>query len=167
MTQGAKDAMGIAITSLVFGILGLTCLGPIGGLVAVICGHVAMSRLSQTESTAGCGQGQALAGLIMGYIGIASAVIMIPLLMAIAIPSFVSARERAQEMACRNNLRQIEMVKDAAAVALGRESGDTLPAEELADFGFGDIGDCPKGGTYTINPVDVAPTCSVHGLGQE
>lgn len=46
----------------------LGCISPIGWLVAVITGHVAKNQIKQTGES---GDGQATAGLIMGYIGLA------------------------------------------------------------------------------------------------
>lgn len=60
---------GLATTSLVLGILSLTCLGCLGGLPAIICGHMARGRIANSHGTLG-GAGLALAGLIMGYLSI-------------------------------------------------------------------------------------------------
>ena len=55
----------------------------------------------------------ALAGLIMGYISIATSILFFfGLISAIAIPSFMMARTSSQMNACINNLRQIEAAKD-------------------------------------------------------
>ena len=93
--------------SLVLGILGLVCFGLFTGIPAVICGHTAQSRIRRSAGAL-TGEGLALGGLITGYISIALSVLMIPLLVAIAIPNFVKAREVAQRNACINNLRQID-----------------------------------------------------------
>lgn len=58
----------MAISSLVCGILGFTCL-PIFGIPAVICGHMAMKQISESALPMG-GRGMAIAGLITGYISI-------------------------------------------------------------------------------------------------
>ena len=86
---------GLAVVSLVLGILGLTCFSLFSGIPAVICGHLAYSRINRSGGAL-AGGGLALAGLITGYISIALAVIMIPLMLAIAIPNFVKARDTAQ-----------------------------------------------------------------------
>lgn len=63
----------MAIASLVCGILGfMLCLPSIG---AVVCGHIARAQIRQ-DPTQG-GEGMALAGLITGYIVLASIVIYI------------------------------------------------------------------------------------------
>ncbi len=65
----------LAITSLVCGILSFTCM-PLLGIVAIICGHMARKKLvEQTGSTEG--GGLSLAGLIMGYIGLATGLVVL------------------------------------------------------------------------------------------
>ena len=60
---------GLAITSLVLGLLSLVCFGPLAGIPAVICGHLARGRARRLPGQYG-GAGLALAGLIMGYVGV-------------------------------------------------------------------------------------------------
>ena len=59
---------GLAIASLVLGILALLCLGPITGIPGVICGHMALGQIRRSGQG---GRGLAIAGLVIGYIGIA------------------------------------------------------------------------------------------------
>lgn len=56
----------LAIISLVAGILGLFIFG---SLIAVICGHIARSNIRDSRGTL-TGDGMALAGLILGYLGL-------------------------------------------------------------------------------------------------
>jgi len=63
----ARPTSGLAITSLILGILGLTSCMLIPGIPAVICGHLAMGRTHPRTGNMG-GRGLAIAGLIMGYI---------------------------------------------------------------------------------------------------
>ena len=153
---------GLAIWSLVLGILSLTCFYLFSAIPAVICGHVAYSRIKRSGGTL-TGSGLALAGLITGYMGIALSVIMIPLLAAIAIPNFVKARNTAQMNACINNLRQISGAKHAWALENKKENTDIPTAQELDSYlktGFSSMR-CPAGGVYTINSVGEKPVCSL------
>jgi len=153
---------GLAIWSLVLGILSLTCFYLFSAIPAVICGHMAYSRINRSGGTL-TGSGLALAGLITGYMGIALSVIMIPLLAAIAIPNFVKARNTAQMNACINNLRQISGAKHAWALENKKETTDTPTAQELDSYlknGFSSMR-CPAGGVYTINSVGERPACSI------
>jgi Domain of unknown function (DUF4190)/GYF domain 2 len=60
---------GLAITSLVCGIVGLvTCL-LFPGIPAVICGHLAMNQIANSP-TPMVGRGMALAGLVCGYLSV-------------------------------------------------------------------------------------------------
>ena len=159
----------LAIWSLVLGILSLTCFWLLSAIPAVICGHVAYSRIKRSGGALE-GSGLALGGLITGYISIALSICMIPLLAAIAIPNFVKAREVAQMNVCRNNLRQIEGAKQMWALKEKKEQTDTPTPEDLAAYlknGFQSL-TCPIGGTYSINAVNETPTCSIpkHTLGE-
>lgn len=62
---------GLAIASMVCGIAGyLTCyFVGILGIPAVICGHMALSRINSSPVPV-AGRGMAIAGLILGYLGI-------------------------------------------------------------------------------------------------
>src|SRR5271163_3470571 len=105
----------LAIWSLVLGILSLACFTIFAAIPGVICGHKALSKIKRSNGTL-TGQGLAIAGLVTGYLGIASAILFIPLMMAIAIPNFVRARETAQMNMCINNLRQIDAAKNEWAL---------------------------------------------------
>lgn len=62
---------GLAIASMVCGIASVVfcCFGGILGIPAVICGHMAMSQISNSPVPV-AGRGMAIAGLILGYLGI-------------------------------------------------------------------------------------------------
>ena len=68
---GAKTNV-IAIVSLVASISGFVILPFIGPIVGVICGHISLGQIKKTGEQ---GRGMALAGLILGYVGIALAII--------------------------------------------------------------------------------------------
>jgi uncharacterized protein DUF1707/uncharacterized protein DUF4190 len=68
--------------SLAFGI-GQPFLPIIGAIIAIVCGHVGRSQLKKTDQP---GDGLALAGLILGYLGLA-----IPLLIVLLI-TFMASR---------------------------------------------------------------------------
>jgi hypothetical protein len=174
---------GLALASLILGIAGLVlCLGPLAGIPAVICGHIAMSRISKSGGSL-AGNGLALAGLITGYVAIVM-IAVIGLLAAIAIPNFVKARRAAQEQviraeqasqevkrarqaaqkaACIMNLRAIEGATATWALENKKRSGDVPTDEDL----FGPTKyirkkpSCPARGIYTLNRVDSKPTCSI------
>lgn len=154
----------LAIWSLVLGILSLTCFSIFSAIPGVICGHTALSKIKQSGGAL-TGQGLAIAGLVTGYLGILWAVIFLPMMLAIAIPNFVKARDTAMENACINNLRMIDGAKQQWALENGKKADDVPTAEDLKPY-LGKNGifpTCPAGGTYTIGAVSNAPTCSVPG----
>ena len=90
---------------------------------------------------------------------------IVGLLAAIAIPSFIKARETSQLNACVNNMRILESAKEQAALKHDYREGDTVSQSEVSGFLKNGLDDliCPKGGRYTVNPVGQDPACSVHG----
>jgi hypothetical protein len=164
MTETQKQTAGIAVTSLVLGILGMLCLGPLCSIPAVICGHVAMSKIKKNRDAL-AGDGMALAGLILGYVQIGFMVILLPLMAAIAIPSFVKARDAAQAAICVSNMSQIEAAKQMAAMEHEHREGAVIPEAQLIEYVNAELSSlvCPREGTYTVNPVGTDPECSVHG----
>jgi hypothetical protein len=86
------------------------------------------------------------------------------MMVAIAIPNFVKARETAQTNCCINNLRQIDGAKQQWALENGKKADAVPTAEDLKPFfKDGALPTCPAGGTYTIGSITNAPTCSVPG----
>ncbi len=69
--QPALKAHGLAVASLVLGIISLVIvgIGLLTGVPAAICGHAAL-RAIRAEPTEYGGSGMAIAGLITGYIGL-------------------------------------------------------------------------------------------------
>ena len=88
-------------------------------------------------------------------------VAIIGLLAAIAIPSFVKARNTSQTNACINNLRQIASGKAQWALAAHKSDNDTVNTTAVNEYIKGGEPDCPAGGTYTYNVVGSNPVCSV------
>ena len=157
----------LAVWSLVLGILAIVlsvvCIGPLLGIPAVICGHMAYSRIKRSAGAL-AGGGLALGGLITGYLSIALIpVIVIGMLAAIAIPNFVKARSTAQKYGCISNLLQIDGAKQEWAVENKKQTTDTPTAQELEKYLRRSLTTlkCPAGGVYTINAAGEKPTCSI------
>lgn len=94
------------------------------------------------------------------------------LLAAIAIPSFISARETARANLCRNNLRLLYQVKQQYAADNNLAAYSTIPyvdnngiddnddiPDAIEEY-FAIIPICPNGGKYTIGTVNETPSCS-------
>jgi hypothetical protein len=75
-----RETNTLAIVSLVFGILGWSFLPVVGGLVAIVTGHLARSEIRRaTERPQG--DGMAVAGLVLGYLALACFVVVLALLL--------------------------------------------------------------------------------------
>jgi hypothetical protein len=83
----ARPTSGLAVTSLVTGIASIvfswTFIALLASIVAVITGHMAIGRTRSNASVGG--RGMAIAGLIIGYVGVAILAVML----AITIFSFL------------------------------------------------------------------------------
>src|SRR4051812_43510939 len=91
----------LAITSLILGILSLTCMLCLTGVPAIICGHIARGRIEKSSGTLG-GAGMALAGLIMGYLSLLLSLLIIP---AILVPAIAGARNGASRVKAKSEIR--------------------------------------------------------------
>ena len=90
-------------------------------------------------------------------------VAIIGLLAAIAIPNFVKARATSQRAACISNLKQIDGAKATWALENKKTSVDMPTTGDLygAAKYIRDEPSCPGGGSYSINSVDLRPTCTI------
>jgi prepilin-type N-terminal cleavage/methylation domain-containing protein len=90
-------------------------------------------------------------------------VLIIGILLAIAVPNFVRAREVSRAKSCLSNLRSIAYAKEQWATENKKASTDTPVAADL--YGpsayLRSTPLCPAGGTYTINDMLSYPTCSI------
>lgn len=68
-TVTVRRTNGLAVASLVVSVVGLVaCCGSVSGIVGAILGHVARRRIRRTGEA---GAGMALAGILVGWIGLA------------------------------------------------------------------------------------------------
>jgi hypothetical protein len=102
---------GVAITSLVLGILGVFTCG-ITALIGLILGIIAMVKVKNSGGKLG-GNGIALAGTIVSGIFL----VMIPIYAAMMLPALAAAKQKAQSINCVNNEKQL-------ALAIRLYSGD-------------------------------------------
>jgi type II secretory pathway pseudopilin PulG len=97
---------GLALGSLICGILGLTMFPFVASIPAVVCGHMARSDIKKSGGQLG-GGGMALGGLITGYIGLLLLPLIIVMLAAIAVPVFQKVQQKALQTQSMSNGRQI------------------------------------------------------------
>ncbi len=115
---------GMAVTSLVLGILGVVTCG-ITALVGLVLGIIAMVRIRNSGGRLS-GNGLALAGTIVSGIF----VLMIPLFMALLLPAMAAGVQKAQEINCLNNEKQLAL---AVMVYSGDHTNHLPPAATWCD----------------------------------
>ena len=92
-------------------------------------------------------------------------VLIIGILLAIAVPNFIRAREGSRTKSCIANLKHIDSAKEQWAMDNKKSDGDAVTAGALWAAG-GYIKSqpaCPSGGTYVVGNIGTNPTCSIAG----
>lgn len=88
--------------------------------------------------------------------------LIIGMIAAIAVPSFVQSRQNARRNVCINNLRLISAAKEQAALENGySESFVPTEAQILPYIKGSTMPLCPGNGVYTLNAINLPPTCSL------
>jgi hypothetical protein len=100
---GPVKTSGLAIASLVLGILGLFTCGA-AALIGLILGIIAMTKVKQSRGALG-GGGIALAGIIVSAVFL----LMIPIFAAMLLPALAAAKQKAQSINCVNNVKQLSV----------------------------------------------------------
>lgn len=106
---------GLAIASLVLGILGCT------SIIGLVLGIIALVRINDSRGTLG-GRGVAIAGICVSSIML----LLVPIVATLAglmLPALAKAKERAQTINCLSNVKQL----GAAARTYATGSGGRLP----------------------------------------
>ena len=86
-------------------------------------------------------------------------VLIIGILLAIAVPNFIKARETSRAKSCVANLKQID---SATEQYLMDNKTTTYPAlSALTPNYLKTTPSCPSGGTYTMGTASANPTCSI------
>lgn len=90
-------------------------------------------------------------------------VLIIGVLMSIAVPSFIQARQSGRKSSCLANLKAIETAKEQWAMDNKKANGDTVTITNLVGLTLyiKSTPSCPEAGTYTVNNIGTAPTCTV------
>ena len=100
---GALSTSGMAITAMVFGLLGL-CI-PLIGVVGLVLGIIAINQIDDPQNRL-TGRGMAMTGAILGGVGLVVGFI-IPLLIGILLPALGAARNTARQMQNNTQIRGI------------------------------------------------------------
>lgn len=90
-------------------------------------------------------------------------VLIIGILLAVAVPQWIGARERSRRSSCVSNIRLIDHAKEQFAMETGLINGAPCT---MADIYPDYIGrtmsrpECHSGGNYTVGNIGETPTCS-------
>jgi hypothetical protein len=104
-TAAPQKMSGMAVTSLVLGILGIVTCGItvlLSAPIGLILGAIAMNKIGKSQGQLR-GKGLALAGIITSGV----AFLLIPIFAAMMLPALAAAKQKAQEINCVNNEKQL------------------------------------------------------------
>ena len=95
-------------------------------------------------------------------------VLIIGILLAIAVPNFMKARESSRTKACMANLKQIDAAIEQWAMDSHppKAGTDTVTMGDLtggAEPYLTTAPSCPSGGNYVMATVNENPTCDIGG----
>jgi type IV pilus assembly protein PilA len=128
-----QQTSGKAIASLVCGIINIFPLF----IVAIILGHISLSDIKKSGGRLK-GEGLAIAGLVMGYLGII-AIPFILIVAAIAIPNLLRAKIAANEASALGSVRNV--INAEISYQSGHtDAGFTCNLSDLASTGLVDSG---------------------------
>jgi len=97
----AAQTSGLAVTSLVLGILGLITCG-VSALVGLVLGIIALLKINKSQGTLK-GSGLAIAGICVS----GAFLLLIPIQAALLLPALSQAKTKAQSITCMSNERQL------------------------------------------------------------
>jgi prepilin-type processing-associated H-X9-DG protein len=147
-----RETPGIAIASLVCGILSWVCVGLLAAIPAVITGHMALGRIKRSAGAL-AGRGLAIAGLILGYTSIVAMIAAIVLFFALVVPLI---KEESSKAVCLANLQMI----GKACQAYAAEHNGAFPERlsQLYEAGLVPSLDgfvCPSTGAKIGSPQEI------------
>jgi general secretion pathway protein G len=122
--QPPPQTSGLAISSLVLGILSCTLLGFLAGIPAIICGHSAR-RKARVAPYSQSGSGLAVAGLVLGYVGTVLSAILFLVIVVPAAYNLSTSVDRSRIISVRADLQSI-----ATQLKLYESLNDTYPTTE-------------------------------------
>jgi len=92
-------------------------------------------------------------------------VLIIGILMAIAVPNFIQARQTSRRNSCIANLKQVDSAKEQYAMEAQLDTGATVAWSNLVSTYIKSQPTCPGGGSYTVAVVGTNPSCSLSASG--
>lgn len=123
--SGPPQTSGKAIASLVCGVINIFPFF----IVAIVLGHISRSEIRKSAGRLK-GEGIALAGLILGYMGVV-AIPIILIVAAIAIPNLLRARIAANEASAAASVREL-LTAEISYQATHQDAGFTCSFSDLS-----------------------------------
>lgn len=102
-------------------------------ILAIILGHLSLSEIRKSAGRLK-GEGVALAGLVLGYLGVAGIPVIL-IIAAIAIPNLLRARTAANESSAVSSVRTLAIAETSYAGSHA-EAGYTCALSDLAQAGL-------------------------------
>ncbi len=148
---------GKAISSLVLGILSITCFWILAGIPAIILGHMSRSGIRNSVGRLK-GDGLATTGLVLGYASILLGLPVLLLIAAIVLPNLLKARLTANDSAAAYTVRTLGTAQTSYATRYPAQGF----ASDLATLGPGPTGTCPASGASASQAclIDSALGCT-------
>jgi len=91
--------------------------------------------------------------------------LIMTILISIAIPNWMRARETSRTQSCVTNLREIESAKEQFAAETRRTVGDAVDMANVVPDYIRQNPECPSGGGYVAEPIGTNPSCPNADLG--
>lgn len=127
----AQQTNGMAITSLVSGILGLTLCAGVGSIAALIFGYIAKAQIKRSQGMQG-GSGMATAGIVMGWIGTILTILVFALLIGGAITLFGFSQSDSFDDAVDQG---VEFIAGESLDEISASDADCDPVQSFPDQG--------------------------------
>lgn len=158
--HSAKQKSGLAIGSLVFGIIGMFTGGLllVGSIIGVIMGGVAVSKSNKNPAQYG-GKGFAIAGIVLNCIAPVS-LFFVGIIAAIAIPNLLAARRAANEGSAISQMRVLMAAEQTFAATRGAGRCGDLADLDAADLIDSTLASGRKNG-YEFTIVKKANACEL------
>ncbi|MDP7011963.1 MAG: DUF4190 domain-containing protein [Verrucomicrobiota bacterium] len=151
---------GMAVASLVCGILGLICIPILPAFLGLIFSIIAIRKINGSGGAVG-GKGLAVGGLITSVIG---GIIYVALLALLLLPALTEAKNKANRMKCANNIKTINMSYQSFANEIDGQTPHLYGG--FAAGADGNIQAQALGYSSTDDPYDTTRWMSAHAIRQ-
>lgn len=137
----AAKTSGMAIASLVLGVLGIAC--GLTTIVGLVLGIVALTKINKSQGQL-AGRGLAIAGIVVSSLMLAVSLLILP---ALLLPALAKAKAKAQSISCMNNARQLAL----AVIIHTQDNTNTCPPAATwcdaiqPEVGSASVFQCPAG----------------------